>query len=179
MLNRDEALLLVVDVQERLLPHIHDGDQALERIVKLVRGVKALGVPALVTEQYPKGLGSTVGPLRVLFDPFEPIEKIAFSCMGEGEVRRRLSESGRRQVLLCGIEAHVCVYQTARDLLDAGYGVHLVVDSVSSRSQRDRKVAIRAVERAGALLTTTEMSLFEMLGEAGSDDFRAISRIVK
>jgi nicotinamidase-related amidase len=179
MLIRDDALLLVVDVQERLLPHIHEHEEMLKNTSVLVRGAQVLGLPVTVTEQYRKGLGPTAPLLSGLFEPFEPLEKSAFSCLGDAGIEKALAASGRRQVLLCGIEAHVCVYQTARDLIAAGYTVHLAADCVSSRSPRNRRIAVRRMETMGARLTTAEMALFEMLVVSGTDEFKAISKIVK
>ncbi len=179
MVNRDNSVLLVVDVQERLLPHIHEHEPLLENISKMVRGAQVLGIPLVVTEQYRKGLGPTSEAISELLTPFEPLGKSAFSCAADDGIRKRLAEIGKRHVLLSGIEAHVCVYQTARDLIGQGYTIHLLADCVSSRSPRNRKLAVRRMEKMGARLTSVEMALFEMLVVSGTDEFRAISKIVK
>lgn len=179
MLVRDNALLMLVDVQERLLPHIHENEEMLKNTSVMVRGAQVLQIPILATEQYRKGLGPTAPAISDLIEPFEPLEKSAFSCLGDAEIKKRLTGGGKRHILLCGIEAHVCVYQTARDLIADGYTVHLPVDCISSRSPRNRRLAIRRMEKLGALLTTAEMALFEMLVVSGTDEFRAISKIVK
>jgi nicotinamidase-related amidase len=173
------TLLVLVDVQERLYPVMYDKMRLLENTLKLVQGAVALGVPLIVTEQYPRGLGTTLPELKSLIPDFEPLEKMSFSCCGETVFSDSLSAGGRRQVLVAGIEAHVCVYQTSIDLLNAGYEVSLVTDCVSSRTVENRDVAIRRLEQAGVLLTSTEMALFELLGKAGGDTFKALSKIVK
>jgi nicotinamidase-related amidase len=181
-LQREEAVLVVIDIQEKLTPHI-DGHQELEENVdRLVRGCHVLGVPALLTEQYPKGIGPTTRSVTAAFDETygtSPVEKSCFSSYDCREFADRLNALGRRQVLLCGIEAHVCVYQTALDLLDGGFGVWVVADAVSSRSPRNREIALRRLEQEGAKLSSVEMALFELTVESGTDEFRSISRLVK
>jgi nicotinamidase-related amidase len=181
-LRRDDAVLVVIDIQEKLTPHI-DGQEELQKNVdRLVRGCHILGVPALLTEQYPKGIGPTTPPIAAAFDDTygtHPIEKSCFSSYDCREFADRLAELQRAQVILCGIEAHVCVYQTALDLLDADFGVWVVADAVSSRSSRNREIALRRLEREGARLGSTEMVLFELTVESGTDEFRSISRLVK
>jgi len=179
MLKRENAVLVVVDVQDRLLPHIRKHDDVTEAIARMIRGCKVLGVPILVTEQYPEGLGPTNELLKAEFETWEPIVKATFSCCGEIPFPEALEKTGRKDVLLCGIETHVCVYQTARDLIEKGYRVHLLVDGASSRRKIDRKTAIRRMESMGVHLCTVEMTLFEMLHVSGTDEFRKIVRIVK
>lgn len=179
MLTRENALLVVVDVQERLLPHIRKNEELAAAVAKMIRGCRVLGVPVLVTEQYPEGLGPTIPSVAELVEPWEPIVKGTFSCCGEEPFPEAVKRAGRKDVLLCGIETHVCVYQTARDLLERGYRVHLLVDAVSSRKKIDRKTAIARMETMGASLATVEMALFEMLRVSGTDEFKRIIRIVK
>lgn len=179
MPRREETVLVVVDVQERLLPHIRKNEEMTEATVRLIRGCKALGVPIVVTEQYPQGLGPTTPAVKAEIEPWAPIVKASFSCCGEGAFNEAIRNAGRKDALLCGIETHVCVYQTARDLLEQGYRVHLVVDAVSSRRKIDRETAIRRMETMGAALTTVEMALFELLRVSGTAEFKAISKIVK
>jgi nicotinamidase-related amidase len=181
-LTKDNAILAVIDVQEKLAAVIHEQDVLLKNVERLIRGCRVLGLPAVVTEQYSKGIGPTTTTLRQALDEtfgYEPIEKMCFSSFGCGPFAETIARSGRKQVILCGIEAHVCVYQTSLDLLDAGYEVYLVGDAVSSRTARNRDLAIQRLVAEGARLTTTEMALFEMTVESGTDMFRAISRLVK
>jgi nicotinamidase-related amidase len=181
-LDRNNALLAVVDVQEKLANVIHGIDDVQKNIERLIRGCHLLGVPLLITEQYPKGLGATTETLRTAIAETSGtavMQKMCFSSAGCGEFSDALKKSGRSQVLLAGIEAHVCVYQTALDLLESGYDVHIVADAVSSRTAENRDIAIRRLEREGAKLTSTEMALFEMTIEAGTDLFKGISRLVR
>jgi nicotinamidase-related amidase len=141
----------------------------------LVQGAHALGLPVIVTEQYPKGLGATVPEVAEHLDGEQPIDKVCFSAArADG-----FDLAGARQAVVCGIEAHVCVNQTVADLLDAGTQVHVAVDAVSSRSEIDRDTGIHKMERSGAVLTTVETALLELVGAAGSDEFKEIQRLIK
>lgn len=179
MITPEETLLLIIDVQGRLAASVTDATNVEAAIGRLVRGCSVLEVPVMVTEQYPKGLGHTVESLRELLPGAEPIEKLSFSCCGNETFMERLRSFNRNEILIVGMEAHVCVYQTAVELLDFGYNVHLVTDGVTSRSEANRQLGISCIERAGAFLTSTEMALFELLRTAGTDRFKAVSAIVK
>ena len=164
------------------MPVIHDRFDVEQNIARLIRGAHVLGVPAIVTEQYVKGLGPTVEPVRVALEEtsgYRPIEKNCFSAHGCGPFAAQLAALDRRQVLIAGVETHVCVYQTVRDLLAAGWKVWIAADAVSSRTARNRDLALARLTSDGAKLTSTEMALFEMLVVAGTDEFRAIARLVK
>lgn len=181
-LDRNHAILVVIDVQERLMPVIHERHEVERNIERLVRGAHVLGVPAVLTEQYVKGLGPTVEPLRRVFEEtagYRPIEKDCFSAHGCEPFAAQLAALDRRQVLLAGVEAHVCVYQTARDLLAAGMQVWIAADAVSSRTPRNRDIALQRLVAEGAKLSSTEMALFEMLVVSGTEEFRAIAKLVK
>ncbi|NTV02164.1 MAG: hydrolase [Chlorobiaceae bacterium] len=179
MISLKDTLLLVVDVQGKLASVVSNAGLVEKNIGKLIRSGKLLGLPVLYTEQYPKGLGPTVEPLRELLVDQAPFEKLSFSCCGSDEFMRRLRSTGRNEILVVGMEAHVCVYQTCIELLDFGYNVHIVTDAVSSRSEENRKLGIRCIERAGGVPTSTEMAIFELLRVAEGDTFKAISKIVK
>ena len=158
------------------MPVIHDRFEVESNIERLIRGAHVLGVPVVVTEQYVKGLGTTVEPVRRALEEtsgYRPIEKQCFSGAAQ------LAALGRRQVLLSGVETHVCVYQTARDLLSEERAVWVVADAVSSRTARNRDLALQRMTSDGARLSSTEMALFELLGTAGTEEFRAISKLVK
>ena len=179
-LTRDNTVATIVDVQERLHPHMHNGDRQLNRTRVLIQGLSVLSVPMVVTEQYPKGLGRTLEPIRdAMGDEFEPIIKSAFSCWDERAYRARIEEIGRPTVLLAGIETHVCVLQTTLDLLEAGYTPVVVLDATSSRVQRDTEIAARRIEREGGRITSVESVLFELTRESGTPEFKEISRLVK
>lgn len=181
-LDRANAVLAVIDVQERLLPVIDEADGVVRNIERLVRGCARLGIPAILTEQYVKGLGPTVEPLRRAFEEnggYRPIEKSCFSAQRCEPFSAQLAALERRQVIVAGVETHVCVYQTCRDLLDAGFEVTIVADAVSSRTARNRKIALKRLVSEGAKLSSTEMALFELLVVSGNDDFKFIASLVK
>jgi len=179
MITPKETLLLVIDVQGRLAKAVFQPEVVEKSINKLLRACTILGVPILLTEQYPKGLGCTIDSLRELLPGNLPLEKNSFSCCGAPEFMRQLRAFNRNDILVTGIETHVCVYQTAVELLEFGYNVHLVTDCVSSRTEENKLLGIRCIEKAGASLTSTEMAVFELLRVAEGEQFKAISNIVK
>lgn len=170
---------LCIDIQERLFPHIHQHDDLVDRCSRLIRGLRVLDVPITVTEQYVKGLGPTIPAIREALGDHQAHEKMTFSCCGVHAIEAAILGSGRNQVLLFGIETHVCVLQTALDLLSQGRTVIVVEDAVSSRSATDKRVAIERMRQHGAIITTVESILFELLGTSGTDTFKAISALVK
>ena len=177
LLARSDSVLVVVDVQERINAVM--ADQAhLARIAALVEACTLLGVPVVATEQYPKGLGPTVSELAQRL-PGPPLVKDTFSCAREPTVRTALEATGRRQAIVVGIEAHVCVLQTAIDLAAAGFQVHVPHDAVSSRRAVDKEWALERMAAAGVAVTTTESALFELLERCGTDDFKAVSRMIR
>jgi nicotinamidase-related amidase len=178
-LERDRAALVVVDVQEAFRPAVVDFDRVARNVGVLVQGAKVLGLPVLVTEQYPKGLGRTVPEVARHLDDVEPIEKVCFSAAESDRFGAALSKSGREQVLICGIESHVCVSQTADDLLADSREVHVAQDAVSSRTAENRELGLHKMERAGAVVTSVEAGLFELLRAAGTPEFKEIQRLVK
>jgi hypothetical protein len=180
--SRDRAVLAIVDIQERLLGALPEERRAsiVERALVAVETALVLGVPVLVSEQYSKGLGPTVAPIRErLGDAFAPVEKLAFSCGRSPGFREALENTGRRQVILCGVETHVCVLQTALDLQREAFEVFVAADAVASRRDLDRDVALALLRQAGVVVGTTEMFAFQMLECAGTDEFKKVARIVK
>jgi len=178
-LEKDSAAIVVVDIQERLMAAMKQAKKVYRNTRIVLEAGKVLGLPVLATEQYPRGLGHTVDEVSKCLSPYEPIEKITFSCCGEGSFMDAVKAAGRKQIILLGSETHVCVYQTCLDLLEAGYNVHLVRDAVCSRAKENYLAAIELMRQAGAVITTTETALFQMLVKAGSDEFKAISKLVK
>jgi len=179
MLNPENTALTIIDVQEKLSRVMYEKEMLFESIQKLIKGIQVLDIPVIVTEQYPKGLGPTIPEVSNLFPNFQPIPKISFSCCGNERFLQELNDLHRKQVLIAGIETHVCVYQTALDLLSLGYEVQVVTDCVSSRTPANRDIGLNRVSQAGAIPTSTEMALFELLKVADGERFRAISKIVK
>jgi nicotinamidase-related amidase len=177
--NREECTGLVVDIQERIFQVMDGKDELLKKTLVLLRGLKALDVPILVTEQYPKGLGHTLGAIREVVQPFQPIEKITFSCCGQEDFLTFLERTERKKVIICGIEAHVCVLQTVVDLLVKGYLPVVVADCTTSRQQGEKTVSLERMRMEGALVTTCESILFELTRNAGTDLFKTISNLVK
>jgi nicotinamidase-related amidase len=176
ILDRDRAVLIVVDVQEAFRPAVRKFDKVAANVATLVEGAKALDVPIIVTEQYPRGLGSTVAEVAEhLPEGTEPIDKVCFSAAeADG-----FDLGGRAQAIVCGIESHVCVSQTAHDLMSRGVQVHVVRDAVSSRTDENRDLGLRKMEGSGAVITSVEMALFELLGAAGTPEFKTVQALVK
>lgn len=174
-LERARTALIVVDVQEAFAKAVEGFDAVARKTATLVSGARTLGLPVIVTEQYPRGLGDTVAPVReALGDAAPRLPKTVFSAArADG-----FDLAGRDQALLCGIETHVCVNQTAHDLLGRGVEVHVAADAVASRASADRALGLRKMEASGAILTSVETALFELLGAAGSDEFKTIQKLV-
>ncbi len=178
-LAADNTVLLLIDFQERLFPVMHDKEKLLNNVVKLVKGANVLEIPIIVTEQYPKGLGPTIPEIKILIPNFKAVEKTCFSCCDEPAFSEALGVLKRKQVLVAGIEAHICVYQTAVALARAGYQVEVASDCVASRDPENKMVTLFKLRAGGISPTTTEMSLFELLKVAKGDKFKQISAIVK
>ncbi|MCS7012231.1 MAG: hydrolase [Chloroherpetonaceae bacterium] len=179
MLEQSQTALIVIDVQGKLATLMHDRETLFANLRRLIQGAKLLGIPIVLTEQYPQGLGETAPELKALMPDVSPITKMSFSCCGEVRFLDALRALQRRQMLVAGIESHICVYQTVRDLLREGYEVEVVADAVSSRSAENRALGLSRMKDMGATLTSTEMSLFELLREAGTPVFKEISKLVK
>lgn len=175
ILDRGRAALVVVDVQEAFRPAVEGFAEVAARTAVLVQGARILGLPVVVTEQYPRGLGATVPEVAEHLDGAVPLEKTVFSaCRAEG-----FDLGGRDQAIVCGVEAHVCVSQTVHDLLERGAEAHVVADAVASRAPEDRAVGLEKMAAAGAVLTSTETALFELLRAAGTPEFKAVQGLVK
>ena len=178
--DKQTTALVVIDIQERLVKAMDE--EVLRKITdntaRLIKGAKVLGIKTLVTQQYTKGLGATIPELAEHLN-CEAIEKTSFSCCGELSFIDQLKTAGVDTVVLCGMETHVCVLQTALDLLQAGYKVHVAADAVCSRAKFNWKTALRYMEQAGAVITVTETVLFQLVGGAGRDGFKEISGLVK
>jgi nicotinamidase-related amidase len=180
LIDPARSQLLVVDVQEKLLPIVTDPERLLRNVRILLDAGRLTGMPATFSEQYPRGLGPTVAELsRDIADADRPIAKTEFSCARSAEFSARLDAAGRDQVIVCGIEAHVCVLQTAMDLRERGREVFVVADAVDSRAEHSRETALRRMAAAGVFVVTTEMVVFEQLGSADNPAFREASRLIR
>ena len=180
-LDAERAALVVVDIQEGFRNAIPDFAVLASRVSVAVRGCQILGVPVVITEQYPKGLGRTAEEIQLVLEDgtYDPVDKNAFSSCGASGFIERLTSLGSEQVILCGLEAHICVNQTAHDLVSRGMQVHLLHDCVSSRFEYNRLAALAKMQRAGVIESSIEMALFEMLGDAGHEKFKAIQELIK
>lgn len=183
LLERERGQLLVVDFQARLLPHIQDGETALLNAELLLVAAQRLGIPVTVSEQYPKGLGPTVDKLGPFIAGAKVMEKVHFSCAADPELRRRVRHldqaEGRDQVVIVGVEAHVCVLQSALGFAQLGHPVAVVADATGSRRRENHDLALRRLRHNGIEVVSTEMVLFEWLGVAASDEFRELSKLIK
>lgn len=179
ILKRDLSCLIIIDVQEKILPVMVNPDLVLNNILKLIKGFKILQIPIFFTEQYPKGLGATAAPLLSELQDMQNIQKMSFSCFGAENLFEQLKAKKIEQVIVCGIESHVCVQQTVLDLLANAFQVNVPADAISSRKEMDYNIAVSRMQKHGAEITTTESVLFELLEVCGTDEFKQISKIVK
>ncbi|TDJ54246.1 MAG: hydrolase [Ignavibacteria bacterium] len=179
LLTTDKTALLIIDIQERIIRVINEYETVVENTIKLIKGFKALGIPIYYTEQYPKGLGPTVESIQNELEGNDAIQKLSFSCSGAGDLFNELIKNGISQVVVCGVESHVCVQQTVLDLIANDFQVNLAADAVSSRRVKDYEISLSRMRQHGADVTTTEAILFELLNVCGTDVFKQISKIVK
>ncbi len=179
MLEIPNTVLIIVDMQGKLASVMHEKDAMLANLQKLVKGLGIMEVPILATLQYPQGLGPLHPEIASLIPDVEPVAKNSFNCLANPEFSRRLESIGRRQVLLSGIEGHICVYQTVCDLISSGFEAHVVTDTVSSRTPENRHLGFEMMKQAGAKLTGTESALYELLRVAEGDRFKKISQILR
>ncbi len=187
MLEPNNTVLVLIDVQEKLTAVIHERERLVTNLEKLIKGMRAIHIPILWIEQIPEKMGPTIAPLRALLEPDTPLPKSHFSCSGCTEFNKALAGSGRKQVLIAGIETHVCIYQTAIALIRDGYAVEVVADAVSSRKPLDHQVGLEKIREGGrhsvgsgqGHITTVETALFELMRSADHAAFRKILKIVR
>ncbi len=177
--DRVDAVLVIIDVQERLAAAMPSRDETVARIVALAQAANVLGMPIMVTRQNPSGLGDTVSEVAAAVGEHTPIDKMAFCCRDDQGFSDELALTWRGQVVLAGMESHICVTQTALALVEDGYRVHVVADATCSRRASDAEVAFERLRQAGVAVTTIEALLYELLGRAGTDEFRAVLELVK
>jgi isochorismate hydrolase len=180
-IEREEAVLIIIDVQDALIRNMNQevGKNVIRNIRTLLTFAKKMDIPILITEQYPKGLGKTVPEITMELGSILPIEKVSFSCCGVETFNDQLNQLGRKQVILTGIETHVCVLQTAGDLIQKGYEAHVVADAICSRRKLDWEIGLRWMEKRGAMISATEIIAFQLLKEAGTEEFRGLSKLLK
>jgi hypothetical protein len=176
---KEDCLGLTIDIQEKLFPHIFGNESLLFHTEILIQGLTALQVPQLLTEQYPKGLGETVYGIGVLLEGSELIEKTTFSCCGASQFENYIKGSDKKYIIISGIETHVCVMQTALDLLAWGKTPVIVENCTSSRKVNDKEIALKRLQQAGAIITTYESILLELCNDSHSPEFKVISKLIK
>jgi nicotinamidase-related amidase len=170
---------IMIDFQERLVPHMHDKENLLKNTEILIKGLKSLEIPVAVSEQYPKGLGHTVEVIDKTLGEYRCLEKMSFSCCDEASIDEMFKTMNKKWIVVAGIESHICVLQTVIDIIDRGYVPVVVEDCVSSRKQNDKRMAIHRMRQEGAIITTCESILFELCRYAGNSTFKTISNLVK
>ncbi len=178
LIKAEKSSLLIIDIQEKLAPAMSDLDRVVDNTSILMKAAARLSVPQIISEQYPQGLGATIESILEL-SAGESLEKVSFSCMGDERYASRFSDLGREQAVITGMEAHVCVLQTAMDLLEQNVQVFVVADATSSRSPDNHSLAMHRLSKAGAEIVTTEMVVFEWLGQAGTTEFKELSKLIK
>ena len=178
-LSTETSLLIVIDVQEKIFATMYEQKRVKDNIIRMVGGAKTLKIPIIWTEQYSKGLGPTIPELRAALGGHTCYEKITFSCADDNQILKAVEKVNPRDILLCGIEAHVCVYQTAADLIDRGNRVHLVSDAVMSRHKSNHEIALQRMEQIGVNITSVEMALFEFQRVARGETFKPIAALIK
>ncbi len=178
-LSTETSLLIVIDVQEKIFATMYEQKRVKDNIIRMVEGAKTLKIPIIWTEQYSKGLGPTIPELRAALGGHTCYEKITFSCADDNQILKAVEKVNPRDILLSGIEAHVCVYQTAADLIDRGNRVHLVSDAVMSRHKSNHEIALQRMEQIGVNITSVEMALFEFQGAAKGETFKPIAALIK
>ena len=179
-LRAEECVLGVIDIQEKLLPPIHEKERLVRNSQLLIRLANMLSMPVVVTTQYAKGLGQTVPEIMSLLPGAKPVDKMEFGCFGNGEFCSAISMlSGRNTLLLCGMETHICVMQTALGALNQGLNVHVAADAVGSRSELNWKLGLERMREAGAVISSAEMMTYELLGKSGSPAFKEILQYLK
>ncbi|MCD8090235.1 MAG: isochorismatase family protein [Clostridiales bacterium] len=177
-MNREDTQGLVIDFQERLVPAIHNYEEIIKNTKILLKGLKLLDIPLTQTGQYIRGLGGTVSEIKEITGERD-MNKITFSCMGNEEICKRISDINRKNIIICGIESHICVYQTVKDLKDKGYNPVVAADCIGSRKPADYAAALSCFQAMGVYVGTTEMIIYEQFGRAGSPEFKEFSKLIK
>lgn len=179
IINKNDSCLVIVDVQEKLYPYVENKDEIKNKIIKLLKAAKLFSIPVVVTEHYPKGLGKTIEEIASEIKGIPKIEKVTFSCYGSNDFGFSLKSLGKKKVIICGIETHICVAQTVFDLIENEYKLFVAADAVGSRNRFDHDIAIERMKKEGAVISTTEAIMYELMGEASSMLFKEFLKLVK
>jgi nicotinamidase-related amidase len=178
-LERNDSVLLIIDIQDKLAAVMKERDKVVKNSLLLIELSKMLKIPVVVTEQYPKGLGQTVPEIRAALPEYRPVQKLSFNCCGEPAFSSEIRRSNRQRIIITGMETHICVLQTTAGLLHDGFITHVVQDAVCSRTKENWKTGTEFMRDAGAVVTCTETALFQLLGIAGTEEFKAMSKMIK
>ncbi len=179
LLNAEEAALVIVDLQEKLVKMVHNREEVVKRSTLMIELAKIYHIPILMTEHYPEGLGYTIEEIKTCLPAYEPIYKRIFSCFGVKEFRDALVRLERKQLMVLGIETHICVNQTVHDALLRGYQVHVISDALGTRFPHDHQVGMEKMRDAGAIITTSEMAIYEIVERADTEEFKEVLKLVK
>ena len=179
MFDKDKTIMILIDVQGQLAQLMYKKEKLFKSLAIMVQGMKILDVPIIWMEQIPKNLGPTIEDVAKYMTPEKPIDKFTFSCCGDSRFTDKLKKSGRTQVLLTGIETHICVFQTGFELINQGYEVQVVSDCVASRTKENKKIGIKRILQAGGQITSLEMAFFELMKEAKGDQFKKLVKLIK
>lgn len=179
ILSRENTALIIVDVQEKLLPYVTDKEDVVNNLRMLIKFADIIHLPLILTEHYPKGLGKTVPEIKEVLTTYEPKEKVIFSCFGSKAFKSRLKELGVKTLILAGIESHICVEQTALDAINSGYKVHVIADAISSRTTRNLEIGIEKMRQFGVVISSTEMAMYELMERADTREFKEVLKLVK
>lgn len=179
LISRDGAALIIIDVQEKLFPLISDRERILNNLYKLIQFARIINMPIILTEQYPKGLGPTIPEIKKILLDVQPIEKVEFSCFGSEKFRKAVRGLSVETLIIAGIEAHICVVQTAIEGVKEGYRVCVVSDATSSRNPEDKEIALERLRENGVTVASTEMLIYELLKRAGTQEFREALKLIK
>lgn len=179
LVNKNDIILIIIDVQEKLIPKIFQKDLIIKNIIKIIQFSKMLNIQIVLTEQYPKGLGHTIPEIKENLTYYEPIEKVSFSCFGSSEFATKISEIEAKTLVIAGIETHICVNQTALDAIFRNFKVHVISDAVSSRTKENWETGICKMRDNDVVISSTEMFIYEILEKAGTDNFKKCLPLLK
>jgi nicotinamidase-related amidase len=177
--KKENTALVVVDIQEKLLPYVIDKEKVVENVQMLIKFADIMSIPIILTEHYPKGLGTTVPEVAEVLKNYAPLEKVIFSCCGAKGFTSKLNELGIKNIMIAGIESHICVEQTTLDVMYAGFEVHVISDAISSRTMENKKIGIEKMRQFGAIISSTEMAMYEIMERADTKEFKEVLKLVK
>lgn len=178
-LDKNKAFFLFVDMQEKILKSINNGENVIKNTIIMAKTREILSMPALVTAQYPKGLGSNLADITKHLGEFKEYPKLSFDAYSDNDIKKAVDGIGKKQIIICGIETHICIYQTIRSLIEAGFEVFLPADACGSRNEFNHKNALNNLDQMGTVITNTETVLFDLAGVAGTDEFKTLQKLIK